>query len=378
MLRHVATPMWFDAHLDLACMAVCGRDMTVAPERSGGPNLPAAATLPSLLEGGVRFALATIFLEADGAGPEGYPSGDAERAFRAARAQLEAYLTWRDMGLLALDIPSAIAADPGVGEIRGGMGVAELVPPDPVRAAQRVARDARLHAGILIEGADPIRTPDHAAWWKEQGVCAVGMAWWKPSRYAGGNGSNHGLTDLGRALAPALDALGIVHDLSHLSDASVRDLLALTDRPVIASHSNCRALLPNSPDGSPNQRHLTDETVREIARRGGVIGLNLFGQFLAPGSGEDATIEDCVAHIERVCEIAGGRAHIGLGSDMDGGFSAERLPRGIRRPRDLERLCDALRARGWSEGDLAGFRCGNWLRFWQRQGARMRGETRAV
>lgn len=365
MPRPDATPLWFDAHLDLACMAVCGRDLTLPLDRCGGTNAPPAVCLPSLREGGVRFALATIFLEAGGAGPEGYPAGDADRAFLGARAQLEVYLTWRDQGLVSIDLPRALAVDPEVGEIRGGMGVAEVVPPDVLRRARSLASDGALHIGILLEGADPIRDPDHASWWAERGVCAVGLAWWKPSRYAGGNGSAHGLTDLGRALVPALDHLRIVHDLSHLSDASADELLALTDRPVIASHSNCRALLPPMPDGAPNQRHLREEHIHEIVRRGGVIGLNLYATFLCPAPDAEATIEHALAHVERICDIAGSRAHIGLGSDMDGGFSAERLPRGIRAPRDLERLCDALRGRGWSDADLDGIRCGNWLRFWR-------------
>ena len=76
-------------------------------------------------------------------------------------------------------------------------------------------------------------------------------------------------------LPGAMDALGVVHDLSHLSDVSMDQLLELTDRPVIASHSNCRALLPGD-----DMRHLRDESIREIARRGGVIGLNLCRNFI--------------------------------------------------------------------------------------------------
>lgn len=354
---------WFDAHLDLACLAVCGRDMTAPLDPTMEPWSPASVTLSSLAEGRVRFVLGTIFLEADGTGPEGYPAGDAETAYRRARAQLEAYLTWRDRGLLAIDLPGVLRSPPGVGAIRGGMGVAEVV---PIPLADRLAQippKPPLHLGILIEGADPIRTPDELGWWKSQGVVAVGMAWAKPSRYAGGNTTEIGVTDLGRALVREIDRLGMVHDASHLSDRALADLFSLTDRRIMASHSNSRALLADP----ANQRHLTDDAIREITRRGGVIGLNLFSRFLSPNVTENegrATLDDCVRHVEHVCEIAGDRRHVGLGSDMDGGFSAARLPRGINTPSGLVKLADALASRGWSDEEIRGFAWENWARFW--------------
>lgn len=356
--------LWFDAHLDLAYLAVSGRDMLAPLDPAAGPHPPAAVTLPELEEGGVRLVLATVFTEPDGEGPEGYPAGDVERAAAVGRAQMEVYQTWRDRGVAGLDLRRVCRGDPGVGRIRGGMGVSEVVP-QPV--GERLTR--RLHVGVLVENADPIRGPEELGWWVERGVVAIGLAWAKASRYAGGNSTDLGLTDLGRELVREMDRLGVVHDVSHLSDRALGELLELTERPVIASHSNCRALLGGGGMGE-NQRHLRDETIREIARRGGVIGLNLFSAFLRADLGEQgrAEIGDCVRHIEHVCEVAGSRACIGLGSDIDGGFSAARLPRGIDRARDLGVLLEALSARGWSDADLEGFACGNWVRFWGRRG----------
>lgn len=325
------TVPWFDAHLDLAYLAECGRDMTVPLDRCGGPDLPAAVSFPSLREGRVWSCLATIFTEADGRQfpAVAYPSGDAEAAHAAGLRQLERYREWDRTELLHVE-------------------------------SHDLATHVTPVVNILMEGADPIRTPDELGWWADRGVIAVGMAWWKPSRYAGGNGTDLGLTDLGRELVRAIDARGLVHDVSHLSDRALDELFARTDRPVMASHSNCRALM----DGK-NQRHLTDAAIREIARRGGVIGLNLFSRFLREGLGDDgrATIADCVRHIEHVCELAGHRRAVGLGSDMDGGFSAARLPAGIDRPADLEKLAQALAARGWSAEEVAGYRWGNWAGF---------------
>lgn len=367
----------FDAHLDLACLAVNGRDMLAPLDRLTpdgahrvGPWAPASITLRSLAEGDVRLVLATIFTETGGDGPEGYPDGDAEIAHRRGRAQMEAYLTWRDKREIALDLLDVLRDDPHVGKVRGGMGVGEAVPFDIDEKLARLGRRPPIHAGILIENADPIRDPDELAWWVERGVVAVGMAWWKPSRYATGNGnppdSQEGLSDLGRALVRAMDSLGIVHDQSHLSDASTRDLFEATDAPVIASHSNCRALLGGT-DNPQHQRHLDDETIREIDRRGGVIGLNLVRNFIRFPLAEDErpSIDDALAHVEHICGLVGHRHAVGLGTDMDGGISANDLPSGIDTPSDLGRLAEGLRDRGWNDEDVEGFVCGNWLRFWR-------------
>lgn len=337
---------WFDAHLDLAYLALCGRDMRSADlSTCGGPDLPAAVTLPSLREGRVRAALATIFTEADGKdAPIAYPSDDADAAHRAGVAQLDVYEEWGKAGEIAL--PAWAGHE------------------TPTRIA------------ILMEGADPIRSPEELGWWKARGVVAIGLAWAKASRYAGGNATELGLTDLGRALVREMDRLGVVHDVSHLSDAALADLLRATDRPLIASHSNCRAIITSSPvAASLNwpargmiQRHLTDDSIREIVRRGGVIGLNLFSPFLIPGGERDrrATIVQALAHVERVCDLADDREHVGLGSDMDGGFSAATMPEGINRPADLTRLAEALAARGWTDPEIMGFAHGNWRRFFAR------------
>lgn len=322
---------WFDAHLDLACIHLNGRDLTrERPE--GGLWLPGCVTLPALKEGSVTRCLATVFTESVDPGAtltedQQYVRGDAEGAHRAGARQVELYAKWG----------------------RGGLGP---------------------RMGVLMECADPIRTPDELGWWVERGVVAIGLAWAHQSRYAGGNGAETGLTDLGRALVKEMDRLGVVHDASHLSERAFWELCEVTDRVIVASHSNSREL--NGGDAiealGRRQRHLTDAQIKEITRRGGVIGLNLFSLFLRPKCEEPerASIDDCIAHVERVCAIAGNRRCVGLGSDADGGFSRLRLPEGIDGPRDYDRLADALRARGWSEPEVEGFAEGNWRRVFPR------------
>ena len=217
-------------------------------------------------------------------------------------------------------------------------------------------RDPRLRVVILVEGADCIRGGEELSWWFERGVRVLGLAWAMGTRAAGGNRIHGGLSAEGRDLVAAADQLGILHDASHLADAAFDDLLACTDRRVVATHSNARWLLE---DGD-NQRHLTRAQIRSIAERDGAIGLNLYGNFLA--SGRDATLEDCVRHVEAIAEIAG-RGRVGLGSDLDGGFGTDRLPEGLRHPSQYRDLEAALADRGWRDAERRDFRRDTWLRI---------------
>lgn len=304
---------WFDGHLDLAYLGVGGRDLR-APL---GPDAPGACSFPDLRAGGVCAALGTIFTEL-GANPSVDPAGyrdseDVEGAHRAGLRQLEWY------------------------EARERDGDLEIVRDAEHLDEALAGRRGRLAVVLLMECADPIRTPDEVAWWHARGLRVVGMSWAYGSRYSGGNARAGGVTPVGRRLVEALDACGILHDVSHLSRAAFDELLALTPRRVVATHSNAQALLP------PNERHLTDAQIAAIRDRDGWIGLNLFGKFLADG--RRATIPDCVAHALHVASIAGvGR--VGLGSDLDGGFGREALPIGIRSPVDYVRLLEALETAG--------------------------------
>lgn len=326
----------FDGHLDLAYLTEIGRDMHAGVDQCRGTLLPAAVTLASLREGPVRACLGTIFTEpATQDSPQGlqlggfghtYPPGDAEAAHRAGLRQLKLYHAWRDAGIIDL-LPDA-----------GG---------------------APLSVGILMEGADPIADASEVAWWAGQGVVAIGLAWASGSRYAGGNTQTHGLTDAGKDMVRAIDQAGLFHDLSHLSDNAMDQLLERATGKVFASHSNARALL-----GGENQRHLRDETIAEIARRGGIVGINLYAPFLDPGfekGKKRPPLRKALDHVLHVASIAG-KDHVGLGTDMDGGFDANALPEGVAQPADLHKLLNMLQGEGWDERDVLGFAGGNWAR----------------
>lgn len=326
----------FDGHLDLAYLTEIGRDMHAELGHCRGTLLPAAITLPALRAAHVRGCLGTIFTEmTEQDSPAGlqlggfqhtYPPGDAQAAHRAGLRQLKLYHAWRDAGVI------------------------DLLP---------TIGNAPLALGILMEGADPIENAEQVAWWAQQGVIAIGLAWALGSRYAGGNSQKHALTAEGRDLVRAIDDAGVIHDLSHLSDAAMDELLERATGKVIASHSNARALL-----GGTNQRHLRDQTIAEIARRGGVIGINLYAPFLDPNyhnKKKRPHLRTAIEHVQHIASIAG-KDKVCLGTDMDGGFAATELPEDINEPADLRKLFDILCDQGWSEAEVVGFAGGNWAR----------------
>lgn len=214
---------------------------------------------------------------------------------------------------------------------------------------------------LLMEGADPIREPgDLEEWWRA-GLRIVGPTW-RGSRYAGGTHAPGPLTDLGRALLDEMRRLGVILDLSHMADESFWQALERCDGPVIASHSNCRAFVPTD-------RHLTDDMIRALAARDGVIGTVLANNFLVAGwTPEDApvTLDAVVRHIDHICQLTGTARHCGIGSDFDGGFGVESTPDEFDSVADLGKIGDALTRAGYSEKDVAGILGGNWLRLLER------------
>jgi membrane dipeptidase len=129
---------------------------------------------------------------------------------------------------------------------------------------------------------------------------------------------------------------------------------------VLVSHANPRRFVPTD-------RGLSDEMIRRLVECGGVIGIVPYNAFLQPGwkaarDKQAVTLADVVAAIDHVCQLAGDAAHVGLGSDFDGGLGAESIPAEMDTVADLAKLAPALRARGYAEADVAAVMGGNWLR----------------
>ena len=178
------------------------------------------------------------------------------------------------------------------------------------------------------------RLEDYARWgarigmltWNEENLLASG---------AGGDGEK-GLTTLGKEAVRRMQRLGILPDVSHAGDGTFRDILRLAEGPVIASHSNCRALCDV-------RRNLTDDQLRAIRDTGGVVGINLYRDFVG-GTSMDAL----VAHIEHFLALDGEKT-LCIGGDLDG---SRTLAAGMRGMEDVPQLYRALEKRGYGKALL--------------------------
>lgn len=201
---------------------------------------------------------------------------------------------------------------------------------DEAVAAGKVA------ALLSIEGADLIDCNVHkietvAGW----GVRFMNPVWNRANVLSGTNAEEpeRGISAAGRDFIRTLEEHGIYADVSHLSDAGFWDLVRIARRPIIASHSNARALCPH-------RRNLTDDQFRAIRDSGGVVGLNLYLDFVgAP------TMDALVAHVEHFLSL-GGEKTLCLGGDLDG---CEALAAGMTGVQDVQKLYDALKARGYGD-----------------------------
>jgi membrane dipeptidase len=215
---------------------------------------------------------------------------------------------------------------------------------------------------LLMEGADTLREPAELELWQREGLRLLGLSW-QGTRYAGGTHAPGPLTDLGRALLDEMQRLGLILDISHLAEESFWQAMDRFSGRVVASHANCRAFVPTD-------RQLTDEMIRQIARRGGVIGTVLANRFLVAGWTKDArqpvTLEAVTQHMDHICQLTGSAAHCAIGSDFDGGFGVETTPAELDSVADLGKIGAALSARGYRAEDVAGILGGNWLRLLRR------------
>ena len=211
-----------------------------------------------------------------------------------------------------------------------------------------------------MEGAEAIGADlDALHAFHAMGLRSVGPVWSRPTifghgvpfRFPGGPDTGPGLTDAGRALVRECNQLGVIIDLSHLNEAGFNDVAALTDAPLVATHSNAHALTAST-------RNLTDRQLAMIAERRGMVGLNFATVFLRPDGRQSADMdwEPVLRHMDHLLEKLG-EDHLGFGSDFDGCT----LPRGIGDVTGLPALLEALRVHGYDEALLRKLACDNWL-----------------
>ena len=161
------------------------------------------------------------------------------------------------------------------------------------------------------------------------------LGWNEQNVLTGSHQTGEGLTDLGKTYVRRCQELGILVDVSHISDKGFWDIMDITQAPVIATHSNSRALCGHS-------RNLTDEMFRAIRETGGVAGINQFANFL----GENPTLDTICDHIFHFLELDPEGTHVALGGDLDG---CSALAEGFRGIESYEALADRLLERGLTE-----------------------------
>ncbi len=215
---------------------------------------------------------------------------------------------------------------------------------------------------LLMEGADPIvQVSDLPRWW-QRGLRMIGLTY-GDTHYgrgvAGGSTTfkKGGLTPAGFALLGQMAELGFIWDIAHLAEEGVWQGLDMQFPRVCASHANARAFIPTD-------RQLSDEVIRAVGERDGVIGLVLYNRFLEPGWKKDksipVTLKHHVAqHARHIADLAGWKT-VGIGSDLDGGFGREQSPVEIESIADLYKIGSVVPAEV-----SAAVLSTNWLNFFR-------------
>jgi membrane dipeptidase len=225
---------------------------------------------------------------------------------------------------------------------------------------------AKLPIGYLLslEGADSIVSFKHLERSRADGLIALGPVHYGPGIYGHGTDDTGPLTPRGRELLKEMERLGIILDVTHLCDESFWDALSHYSGPLWASHHNCRAL-------ANWNRQLTDDQIKVLIERGAVIGMAFDAIMMVHGWAHkrsrpqdfDLKIEKICEHIDHICQIAGNARHVGIGTDLDGGYGTEQTPMDLDSIADLVRLAPLLAQRGYSPDDIEGIMQGNFLGF---------------
>jgi membrane dipeptidase len=346
-----------DAHLDLAMNAMeWNRDLTrpleeIRQREAGMTDKPdrgrATVCFPEMRRAGIGLCVATQiarFVKPTNPLP-GWNS--PAQAWAQTQGQLAWYRAMEEAGELAA-VRNRLELDRQVARWKA----------DPARSP--------IGYVLSLEGADSIITPAYVERSFAQGLRALGPAHYGPGRYAQGTDWTGGLGPRGRELLAEMQRLGVILDATHLCDDSFWEALRHFEGPVWASHHNVRALVPHN-------RQLSDDMIRELVRRGAVIGAVFDAWMMIPEwvRGKDTPesrglkLEVIVQHVDHICQIAGNARHVGIGSDLDGAFGTEQTPLDLKSIHDLTRLPELFRTRGYSEADIEGVMHGNFLRFLQ-------------
>lgn len=346
-----------DAHLDLAMNALeWNRDLQqpineINERENGKTDKPdrgnATVCLPELRKGNVGLVVATQiarYVEKDSLLPGWY---SPEQAWAQTQGQLGWYKAMEEQGemvqvkdLKSLNIHLDIWND----ESSNGHKPVGYI--------------------LSLEGADSLITIEHLERAHQYGLRAVGPAHYGPGRYANGTNATGKMGNEGLALLKKMEELNIILDATHLCDDAFWQAMDNFHGNVWASHNLCRAIVDHN-------RQYSDEMIKLLIERGAVIGAAFDAWMIVPGWERGKSISkdmDCdmnkvIDHIDHICQIAGNTLHVGIGSDLDGGYGKEQCPYDLETIADLENISSLLSKRGYSNDDIENIMHKNWIRF---------------
>jgi len=356
-------PLLIDGHADLAySMLTFRRDyrrsaLDIRRSEVGTPhpqnNGDALLGWPEYQQGQVGLVIASLYV---------IPQRDhkttfdtqvyqtLEEAFRLTRQQYELYLRLCD------ENPEQLQLVRNKDDLRRILSI--------WRSEPAVYPDRTHPVGLvmMMEGAEGVSGQSELEEWWQLGLRIIAPVW-AGGRYCGGTLVPGRFTKEGFQLLDTMVEIGYTLDIAHMSEESILQALDIYSGNIIASHANVRALL----EDDPSERHLTDEALRRLISRDGVIGVMPYNRFLRHGwknsdPREQVVLSMLIDHIDHVCQIAGDARHVGIGSDFDGGFGWPAVPLEIDTIADLQKIGPFLAERGYNNEDIDAIFHGNWLR----------------
>ncbi len=324
----------------------------------GSPDAETMASLPEMRRGGVAAALVKV------AGRIRRPNSPiwGYRTAQGAHAAAQAHLAYY--------------------EVLASEGYAQILDTSERFAGhmqdwQEADDYSVLPVGFILgmEGADPITWPEQVYDWWDRGLRVISLSHYGVSTYSHGTGTGTegGLFPMAEALLGEMESLGMILDVTHTSDRSVREALELFGGALLASHQNCRAV-------SPGERQQPDDILLEVIARGGVIGHSMDTWMLYKDridwanvprrrdvfAREEVTLDNMVDHVDHVSQLAGNSLHSAIGGDTDGQGGRDGAPHEIDTVADYQKLADALDRRGYSGDDIENIMYRNWQRFYEK------------
>ncbi|MGA2783639.1 MAG: dipeptidase [Candidatus Bathyarchaeia archaeon] len=317
-----------DAHIDtlLEIMVPPARPIKVpTPRKFGERSSKGHVDLPRLLESGVDLQIFAVYIQ---------PEYKIERALHRALQVIDRF--YKELH----DHEDKMMLFTKVSDVR------------------EAEKQGKIAAMLSIEGGEAVEADlGILRMLYRLGLRAMTLTWNERNQIADGAGEGRtkgGLTNFGVELVKEMNNLGMVVDVSHINDAGFFDVIETTTKPIIASHSNCRALCNH-------RRNMTDEMIKILADNGGVMGMNFSASFVTENK-ENATLERLLDHVDHVVKVASVE-HVGIGSDFDG---IENTPKGLEDVTRMPYLTEGLVKRGYKEDEIRKILGENFLRVFSK------------